>query len=71
MSRVWLVGDKKPTYEQKRPFNVVHEHVATNVQLFAPGVSFKELTFGGHQLSEEFIDRRYGCKMHGVGLCDE
>jgi Xaa-Pro aminopeptidase len=42
-----------------------------NVQLFALGVSFKELTFGSHQLPEEFIGRRYGCKMHGVGLCDE
>ena len=29
------------------------------------------LTFGGHQLPEEFVDRRYGCKMRGVGLCDE
>lgn len=71
MSRAWLVGDKKPTDEQKRLFNVAHEHISTNVRQFAPGVSFKELTFGGHQLPEEFIDRRYGCKMHGVGLCDE
>ncbi|MDE0809793.1 MAG: hypothetical protein OSB69_10770 [Alphaproteobacteria bacterium] len=49
-------------------FNVAHEHVATNVQLFAPGVSFKELTFGSHQLPEEFIDQRYGCKMNGLGF---
>jgi Xaa-Pro aminopeptidase len=34
-------------------------------------VSFRELTFGGHQLDPEFVNNQYSCRMHGVGLCDE
>ncbi|OIQ63820.1 hypothetical protein GALL_546390 [mine drainage metagenome] len=48
-----------------------HEHIHTNTQLLKPGVSFRELTFGGHQLAPEYRARQYGCRMHGVGLCDE
>jgi len=43
----------------------------TNMELLKPGVSFSELSENGHQLSEEFIEQRYGSRFHGVGLCDE
>ena len=36
-----------------------------------PGVSFNDLTFKGHHLDEQYQKLKYGCKMHGVGLCDE
>ena len=39
--------------------------------MLKPGLSFRDITFGGHQLSDEFVESRYGVKMHGVGLCDE
>ena len=42
-----------------------------NTAILRPGMTFKEITFGGHQLTEEFVDSRYGVKIHGVGLCDE
>ena len=71
ISRAWLIGDSHPTEEQKRLFNVAHEHITTNMELFKPGATFRELTFGAHQLPEEFCHQRYGCIMHGVGLCDE
>jgi Xaa-Pro dipeptidase len=70
-SRTWFVGDGEPTAEMKRHFRFAHEHIMTNIELCKPGVSFKELTFGGHQMTDEFMDQRYGCRMHGVGLCDE
>ena len=41
------------------------------MDLLAPGVSFRELTFGGHQLPEEVVPGQYSCRFHGVGLCDE
>ena len=71
LSRTWLAGDGRPTDEQRRLYQIAHEHIKTNRELIKPGVSFKELTFGGHLLPKEFVPQRYGVKFHGVGLCDE
>ena len=71
ISRSWTVGDARPSDEQKRLFAIAHEHIMTNAGLCAPGVAFRELTFGGHMLPDALVPQRYGVKMHGVGLCDE
>ena len=71
ISRTWWLGDRDPTPEMQRLYRFAHEHIMTNIELCKPGVSFKELSFGGHQMTEEFMDQRYGVRMHGVGLCDE
>jgi len=71
ISRTIWVGDGEPTPEMKRQFQIGVEHIQTNMDLLKPGVPFRELTFGGHLLTDEFVESRYGCKMHGVGLCDE
>lgn len=71
LSRTLYVGDSKPTAEQKRIYQVAHDHIHTNMQLLAPGVSFRELTERGQKLPDEFVEQRYGVMMHGVGLCDE
>lgn len=70
MSRTWLVGDKASA-EQKEIFRVAHDHVVQNMELMKPGTSFRDLTFKGHQLPEEYRPQRYCVKMHGVGMCDE
>ena len=71
ISRSWVVGDARPTDEQKRLFGIAHTHITTNAEMCGPGVAFRELTFGGHMLPDALIPQRYGVKMHGVGLCDE
>ena len=71
ISRTWFIGDGSPTAEQKRLFQYAYDHIQENMELLAPGVPFKEIVFGGHLLSEEFVNSRYSVKMHGVGLCDE
>lgn len=71
ISRSWFIGDGKPTDEQKRLHAIALEHIMTNRELLKPGVSFRELSLGGHMLPEEFVPQRYGSKFHGVGLCDE
>ncbi|MEL7429023.1 MAG: dimethylsulfonioproprionate lyase DddP, partial [Pseudomonadota bacterium] len=71
ISRTWFVGDGKPTDQMRDYFKIAHDHIMTNMQLLKPGVSFKELTFGGHQLPEEVVPGQYSCRFHGVGLCDE
>jgi Xaa-Pro aminopeptidase len=54
-----------------RAMQHAHEHIMTNMDLLAPGVSFHDLTHRGHHLAPEYQRLKYGCKMHGVGLCDE
>jgi Xaa-Pro aminopeptidase len=71
ISRTWWIGDEKPTNAMVYAMQHAHEHIMTNMEMLKPGVSFKELTFGGHTLDAEFQPLKYGCKMHGVGLCDE
>ncbi|MDE3028942.1 MAG: aminopeptidase P family protein [Paracoccaceae bacterium] len=71
ISRTWWIGDARPTNAMIAAMQHAHEHIMTNTALLRPGVSFHELTFGGHQLAPEYRTRQYGCRMHGVGLCDE
>ncbi|MBZ0127834.1 MAG: Xaa-Pro peptidase family protein [Rhodobacteraceae bacterium] len=71
ISRTWWIGDEKPTNAMIYAMRHAHEHIMTNMAMLKPGVSFRELTFGGHQLDPQFDKLKYGCKMHGVGLCDE
>lgn len=71
ISRTWFVGDGRPTDEMRRLYQYAVAHIEENTRLLGPGVSFRELTFGGHLLADEFQEGRYGVKMHGVGLCDE
>ena len=42
-----------------------------NMALLRPGLTFRELTFGGNQLDAKYRKLQYGVKYHGVGLCDE
>ncbi|MCV2865347.1 dimethylsulfonioproprionate lyase DddP [Defluviimonas sp. WL0075] len=71
ISRTWWIGDAKPTNAMIYAMRHAHEHIQTNMEMLKPGVSLKELTFGGHKLDDQFVKQKYGCKMHGVGLCDE
>ncbi len=71
ISRTWWVGDQKPREDMIDAMKHGHEHIMTNMDMMKPGVSFKELVHGGHQLDPNFQRLKYGCKMHGVGLCDE
>ena len=48
-----------------------HEHIQTNIQMLALGVSMRSLSENGHRLHDRYQVQKYGCMMHGVGLCDE
>ena len=71
ISRTWWIGDSLPRPDMVYAMQHAHEHIMSNMEMLAPGVSFRELALGGHQLDPEFQKLKYGCKMHGVGLCDE
>ncbi|MEL7212589.1 MAG: dimethylsulfonioproprionate lyase DddP [Pseudomonadota bacterium] len=71
ISRTWWIGDRAPRADMIEAMRHAVEHIQTNMALLKPGVSFRELTFGGHQLAPKYDKLKYGCRMHGVGLCDE
>ncbi|MEL7345591.1 MAG: dimethylsulfonioproprionate lyase DddP [Pseudomonadota bacterium] len=71
ISRTWWVGDEAPRQDMIDAMRHGVEHIQTNADLLAPGVSFRDLTFKGHQLDEKYNAQKYSCRFHGVGLCDE
>jgi len=71
LSRTWWIGPDKPRPDMIETFQHAHEHIMTNMEMLKPGVMIPELTAGTHVLRDEFQAQKYGCLMHGVGLCDE
>ncbi len=71
ISRTWFIGDGRPTNTQRHLHAVAYQHIMANMEILKPGVSFRELSEGGHLLPAEYVPQRYGSKYHGVGLCDE
>ena len=71
ISRTWWIGDAAPRPDMVAAMQHAHDHIMTNMALLKPGVRFDDLTFGGHQLAPIYDKQKYGCRMHGAGLCDE
>ncbi len=71
ISRTWWIGEDRPRPDMIYAMQHAHEHIMTNMEMIRPGVSIDELTFGTHVLDDKFQKQKYGCLMHGVGLCDE
>jgi Xaa-Pro aminopeptidase len=71
ISRTWWIGDKAPRPDMIDAMKHSHEHIMTNMEMLKPGVSVNELSANTHVLHDKFQAQKYGCLMHGVGLCDE
>lgn len=71
ISRSWWIGDQKPPADMVYAMQHAHEHIMTNMDMLKPGVTIPELTANTHVLDDQFQAQKYGCLMHGVGLCDE
>ena len=71
ISRTWWIGDDKPRADMIEAMNIGVEHIQTNMDMLKPGVTIPELTANCHRLPEKYQKLKYGCLMHGVGLCDE
>ena len=71
ISRTWWIGDEAPRPDMIAAMRHGHEHIMQNMELLRPGVTIPEITAKAHKLAPEFQRGKYGCLMHGVGLCDE
>ena len=71
ISRTWWIGDRPPRPDMVWAMQHAHEHVMTNMELLRPGITIPEIIARSHKLDDRFQVQKYGCMMHGVGLCDE
>ena len=71
MSRTWWVGNQRPRPDMVTAMKHAHGHMMTNMSLLRPGISIPELVAKSHRLEDKYQAQKYGCFMHGVGLCDE
>ncbi len=71
ISRSWWIGDTAPPADMVHAMQHGVEHIMQNMQMLKPGVMIPELSAGTHVLEPQFQKQKYGCLMHGVGLCDE
>ncbi len=71
ISRTWWIGDQKPREDMIYMMRHAHEHIMTNMEMLKPGVMIPELSANCHRLDDNLQKGKYGCLMHGVGLCDE
>ena len=68
ISRSWVVGDKKPTDEQRRLYTIAHQQMQHNVELLKPGLGFLEYSDKSYTLPDNCIPNRYADVAHGCGL---
>ncbi|SDN35627.1 Xaa-Pro aminopeptidase [Lutimaribacter pacificus] len=71
ISRTWWIGDRPPRPDMIAAMQHAHDHIMTNMEMLKPGVTIPELSANTHVLHEKYQAQKYGCLMHGVGLCDE
>ncbi|WP_371036507.1 dimethylsulfonioproprionate lyase DddP [Rhodosalinus sp. FB01] len=71
ISRTWWVGEAEPRPDMVEAMRHAHEHIMTNMEMLRPGVHMRELSENCHRLADKYQDLKYGCLMHGGGLCDE
>ena len=71
ISRSWVCGEGRPTDEQRRLYALAVEQIEHNKSLIRPGVALREISEKAWPIPDEFMPNRYGCLIHGVGLCDE
>lgn len=71
ISRAWICDATKGTDEQRRLYSAAVEQIEHNKSIIKDGTTFREIAEKAWPIPEEFFDNRYGCILHGVGLCDE
>jgi Xaa-Pro aminopeptidase len=71
ISRSWWIGDDAPRPDMIDAMRHAYDHIMTNMEMLKPGVRFEDLTANTHVLAPLYQKQKYGCLMHGVGLCDE
>jgi len=70
-SRTFRCGPGKPSAYQKMLYRMSFDQVKHNIDIIAPGLSFREIAERAWRIPERFVDQRYTSVMHGVGMHGE
>ena len=68
LSRSWLVGDGRPSDEQRRLYDLARQQLEHNSALLRPGLGFLEMTEKAWKMPELYRPNRYADIAHGAGL---
>lgn len=68
ISRGWVLGDTRPTDDQKRLYDMSRSQLAHNIALLKPGLSFREMSEKSWNVPADYLPNRYADIAHGVGL---
>ena len=68
ISRSWVIGERRPTSVQATLLDISSAHIAHNVDLLRPGVSFVEFASKAYRLPDAYLPNRYADLVHGCGL---
>jgi len=71
ISRSWICGRQSPTDEQKQLYQLAHEQVQRNTELFRAGKSYRDIGTDAWQMPEAFQQNQLPGISHGIGLCNE
>jgi Xaa-Pro aminopeptidase len=71
ISRTWLVGDGRPSDEQRKLYELAYAQVHYNMDILRPGMTFKEFSDKAWKIPEQYVKNRYCCLAHGIGMVDE
>lgn len=71
ISRSWVVGEGRPSDDQRRLYDLSRRQIAHNMALLRPGLAFLDYSDKSYQLPEPYIENRYADVAHGVGLAVE
>ncbi|SAL01422.1 methionine aminopeptidase [Caballeronia calidae] len=71
ISRTWLVGDGRPSDEQRKLYEYAYAQVHYNMDILRPGMTFREFSEKAWKIPEQFVKNRYCCLAHGIGMVDE
>ena len=71
ISRTLLCGPGAPTDAQRDLYKTAVEHIAHNMALLRPGLSFRELAEKSWPIPEIYQANAYPEIVHGIGMCDE
>ncbi len=71
ISRTWWIGDEHPTDAMIYAMRHGVEHIQHNMRLLKPGAFIPDIVKSCHRLDDQYQKLKYGCFVHGVGLCDE
>jgi len=71
ISRTWWIGDQPPRADMIEAYQIGVAHIEQNKEMLRPGVNIEWMSRNTHVLPDKYQKLKYGCLMHGVGLCDE